>query len=169
MYIYIYMQDFLIPYSNCLRGLSRRRSSLTLLLEIAADVRVFCHLHRQTSGALFADTSSSSSSSREAGFEGATGRRAVHGGVVRRVPSADAARTSTKFIAHGDPEGGASWEEEFFFERVSGETAVRIVCVDKVRQGGKGAGGGGGLIAKSSPGKKAFCRFRRVAVRRATF
>lgn len=51
---------------------------------------------------------------------------------MRRTPTPDAARTSPKFISHVDAEGGASWDEEFFFGRVSGEIAVRIVCIDKV-------------------------------------
>lgn len=54
------------------------------------------------------------------------------GGVVRRTPKPDAARTSSKFIGERDAEGGASWDEDFFFGRVSGEIAVRIVCIDKV-------------------------------------
>ncbi|CAM9452689.1 unnamed protein product, partial [Ectocarpus sp. 8 AP-2014] len=63
---------------------------------------------------------------------GAEGR----GGVVRRTPKPDAARTSSKFVSHGDADGGASWDEEFFFGRVSGEVAVRIVCIDKpLREG----------------------------------
>lgn len=60
----------------------------------------------------------------------------------RRIPRAGAARTSTKFVSHGDPEGGASWEEEFFFARVAGEAAVRIVCIDKVRDSRLGSGVG---------------------------
>eukprot|EP00752_Nemacystus_decipiens_P001367 g1356.t1 len=59
------------------------------------------------------------------------GGGAGRGGVVWRTPKPDAARTSPKFISHGDPEGGASWDEEFFFGRVSGDIAVRIVCIDK--------------------------------------
>ncbi|CAN0498438.1 unnamed protein product, partial [Ectocarpus sp. 12 AP-2014] len=46
-------------------------------------------------------------------------------------PKPDAARTSSKFVSRGDTDGGASWDEEFFFGRVSGEVAVRIVCIDK--------------------------------------
>ncbi|CAM9758143.1 unnamed protein product, partial [Hapterophycus canaliculatus] len=81
---------------------------------------------------------------REEVAEGEGGRGATGGGggggggagVFRRTPKPDAARTSAKFISHGDPEGGASWDEEFFFGRVSGEIAVRIVCVDKpLREG----------------------------------
>lgn len=101
----------------------------------------------QAAEATFADTSSSSASSREAGFTGfeanaadSTGQEISHREGQGWIPSADAARTSPKFIAHDDTEGAASWEEEFFFERVFGETTVRIVCVDKVWEG-RGARG----------------------------
>eukprot|EP00903_Cladosiphon_okamuranus_P012628 g11814.t1 len=64
------------------------------------------------------------------------GQVAGQGGVVWRTPKPGAARTSPKFVNHGDPEGGASWDEEFFFGRVSGDIAVRIVCIDKpLREG----------------------------------
>ncbi|CAM9215574.1 unnamed protein product [Scytosiphon promiscuus] len=65
------------------------------------------------------------------GGAGGAARAGEGGGGFRRTPKPDAARTSPKFISHGDPEGGASWDEEFFFGRVSGDIAVRIVCVDK--------------------------------------
>lgn len=75
---------------------------------------------------------SASSPGAGTGDGGGDGGGAGRGGVVWRTPKPDAARTSPKFISHGDPEGGASWDEEFFFGRVSGDIAVRIVCIDKV-------------------------------------
>lgn len=75
------------------------------------------------------DSSTDSSSSR--GGRG-NGTAASAQGASVELPKTDTARTSTKFVSQEDKEGAASWEEEFFFSRVAGETAVRIVCVDKV-------------------------------------
>lgn len=59
------------------------------------------------------------------------GEMVAGGGVV--IPSVGTARTSTKFVTVANREGGVTWEEEFFFSRVAGDIAVRIVCIDKVR------------------------------------
>lgn len=80
-------------------------------------------------GSAGGSTIDSSASSR--GGSRATAREG-YGSALELMPKADAARTSTKFVSQEDKEGGASWEEEFFFSRVAGETAVRIICVDKV-------------------------------------
>lgn len=80
-----------------------------------------------------ASARSSSDLAREGAEDGSeTDGGGGGGGHGQRIPRTDVMRTSTKFVAQGDAEGGASWDEEFFFPCVAGETAVRIVCIDKV-------------------------------------
>ncbi|CAM9472554.1 unnamed protein product, partial [Sphacelaria rigidula] len=93
------------------------------------NVEIYCSgLGGEKIGSAGDSTTDSSASSR--GGIRATAREG-YGSALALLPKADAARTSTKFVSQEDKEGGASWEEEFFFSRVAGETAVRIICVDK--------------------------------------
>lgn len=63
---------------------------------------------------------------------GGAGEAGQGRGLMGRIPRTGVMRTSTKFVAAGDADSSASWEEEFFFARVAGESAVRVVCIDKV-------------------------------------
>lgn len=115
-----------------------------ILQQLAAE-EVSTPVRGARAGGAGVDSSGSAAGTSKVGG-GARGKHHHHqqqqheGTARRRAPKADAARTSNKFIGQGDAEGGACWEEEFFFARVSGETAVYIVCVDKVGRVGLGWG-----------------------------